>query len=156
MKTLGVLLFAAALIVVWPARTARADHHESGAHDHHAALFFGATTFLDPSATHFTVGADYERRLLSFLGAGLLADLVLGDTKELLLAPFVALHVATGLKLVVGVGAALTSDSSHLALRGGLAYDLHLGPVSLAPTLNVDRPGGHFAVVYGVSLGVGF
>ena len=59
------------------------EHHH---HENHVAVFAGATTGLgDKSETHFTIGADYERRLTFIthqLGVGPFCPLAGGEIPQ--------------------------------------------------------------------------
>jgi hypothetical protein len=138
------------------------EEHEHHHHENHVAVFLGATTFLgDMSATHFTIGADYERRLTfinHMVGAGVLVDSSIGDETETLIAGFVAVHPVTGLMLLGGVGTAFTGagDNAVFAVRGSAAYFFPVGTFSVGPVVSIDHANGESAIVYGVSGGAGF
>ena len=161
-----VIILAACLSTT----AARADEHEEAGHEehehehhhqNHVALFLGATSTLgDMSATHFTVGADYEHRLpfLHEVGVGVLVDSSIASETETLLAGFVAVHPVGGLMILGAAGAAVTGlgHDGHLGLRAGAAYFFPVGAFSIGPEVSVDRVNGENAVVYGVSVGTGF
>jgi outer membrane scaffolding protein for murein synthesis (MipA/OmpV family) len=133
------------------------EHHH---HENHVAVFVGATTgFGDMVTTRFTIGADYERRLTfltHMLGAGALVDVAIGNETETLVAGFLAFHPVTGLMILGGVGAAITSSNTALGLRGSVAYYFTLGRISLGPQVSVDYANKETAIVYGASAGLGF
>jgi hypothetical protein len=90
------------------------------------------------------------------LGLGALFDAVLGDEKEYIVAPFVAIHPFAGLKLAGAPGLAFAHGTRHFVLRGTAAYDIHVASFSLSPTVSADLIEGHLAMVYGLSVGLGF
>lgn len=49
-----------------------------------------------------------------------------------------------------------TETVSNYALRFGIAYDIHIGGLSVSPTVNWDIIDGHSAAAYGIALGIGF
>jgi hypothetical protein len=138
-----------------------AEEHEHHHHVNHVALFLGATSTLgDMSATHFTIGADYEHRLpfLHEVGVGVLVDSAIASETETLLAGFVAVHPIGGLMLLGAAGAAVTGlgHDGHLGLRAGAAYFFPVGELSVGPEVSLDHVNGENAVVYGISAGTGF
>jgi hypothetical protein len=139
-----------------------AEHHPHHHHDNHVALFLGATSGLgDMATTHFTVGADYERRLpfaSRLIGIGGLVDSAIGTDVETLIAPFVSVHPIGGLMVLGAVGVAVTGlgHNGHVGLRGGAAYFIPIGGFAAGPVVNVDHVAGETAIVYGASLGAGF
>lgn len=151
------------------------DHGEHNAHKNHIALFNGATTNFDHSATDYTIGIDYEFRISDLLGVGLGAEYILTDDGEIVVGLPVFIHPVKGLKLCVaaiGVNAASHSDDSggethkaagtdsskkewHYGARIGAAYDIHVGKVSVSPTVAYDITNTQ-AMVYGLAIGFGF
>lgn len=154
------------------------DHHgEHHAHKNHLAIFNGATTNFDHSATDYTIGLDYEYRFSNLIGAGFGAEYILTDDGELVLGIPVFIHPAKGFKLIVapiGVNAVShdnheddtggthkagsTSSSEkewHFGVRIGAAYDIHVGKLSLSPTVAYDITNTQ-ALVYGLAIGIGF
>ena len=139
------------------------EEHEEHEHHHanHVAVFAGATSTLgDMSATHVTVGADFEHRLpfAHVIGVGALVDSSIGSDTETLIAGFVALHPYAGLMVLGGVGVAMTNlaKDGHLGLRAAAAYFVPLGAFSIGPEVSLDRVAGENAVVFGISAGTGF
>jgi hypothetical protein len=155
-----VLLLAGAPAFAEEAGEGHAEEHHH--HENHVAIFAGATTGLgDNSTTHFTLGADYERRLnfvTHALGIGVLVDSAFGDDVETLVAGFVSLHPVTGLMVYGGAGAAFlgAGHDATFTLRGGAAYFFELGKFSLGPAASIDHVSGENAIVYGLSGGTGF
>ena len=131
-------------------------------HMNHVAVFVGGTTSLgDDSTTHFTLGADYERRLDAIthhLGIGALVDAAIGSDTETLAAGFVAVHPVTGLMLLGAAGVVFTGagHDGAFALRGAAAYFFEVHELSVGPEVSVDRANSETAVVYGLTVGKGF
>lgn len=155
-------------------------------HANHIALFLGSSTTTEEvpegsSATSFTLGADYERRLSGLIGLGLLVDFAIGDfERTALLGVPLFVHPVGGLRLVAAPavefaseaesespdmnGEAAQEESSEresetgFAFRLGVGYEFELGERwSLAPEFNTDFISGKSAtLVYGLSLGLGF
>lgn len=159
------IIFSISLSV--QAREADSHNDDIGHHEnqHHAALFAGLTTSYidtDHSPTDFTLGIDYEYRL-SFLnrllGVGVFAEAVVAEHTEYLLGIPLALHPIGGLKALVAPGIAFSDVEeveAHFLLRSTVAYDLHVGILSITPTVSLDIIEEHLFLEYGIALGVGF
>jgi len=142
------------------------EEHEEHGHKNHVALFLGATTFLGDHAEHlFTAGIDYEYRIMPLIGAGVLADFPIrfsGYEFEGIFAPFIAVHPAGGLKVILAPGIEIVAGEfgfQAFVMRVGTGYDFHLGSVSIGPSVSYDytvHHGGHSAIVYGLAAGTGF
>ncbi|MDH5720929.1 MAG: hypothetical protein OEZ13_10010 [Spirochaetia bacterium] len=127
-------------------------------HSNHAAIFLGATTFYDKS-TSFTAGADYEYRFSAMhglLGLGLILDFAFRDHMQTIVAGALFIHPAGGFKIALAPGVEMHSGEKAFVFRGGLAYDIHVGSLSLTPTVNFDYAHHHVAYVYGLGIGYGF
>lgn len=131
-------------------------------HPHHVSVFTGATTAS--SHTHFTIGLDYEFRVLPMLGVGLIYDHAFAfyDTNIVALGffahPFDDSTPLGALKFVLAPGVEFEHGHSAFVFRLGTAYDIPVGGnFTVSPTFNFDWiENGHTAVVYGLSFGMGF
>ena len=135
---------------------------------HHVGLFVGGMTPLsETSATSFALGADYEYRIDERWGIGLGVDFTIGDHKRTALMatgvtyrPFSALRVATGpgLELVEKDQPGGGIKSTPYFLWGiSVAYEFHVGSLSLAPTAILDFVGETKTnLTYGITVGTGF
>lgn len=126
-------------------------------HDHHLALFLGAT-YVEES-TYPTVGLDYEYRL-PFLdrlfGVGPMIEYIHEEHAVLIGAVALYVHPWAGLKLFADSGYEYSEEHGDFLVRLGAGYDFHLGSVSLTPTAAVDFVHGHTAIVGGLALGYVF
>lgn len=150
-------------------------HSEEHEHANEVAVFLGGTT--ESSATHFTIGAEYERRLGERFGLSFVCEHVSDTGAWVFLAPFTVRPVRTlGLKVYAGPGfeskvpeaseehAAEGSEKggreSVFVARTGVGWALELKRVSLTPQVEVDFAHEHDrwekALVFGVAIGVGF
>lgn len=159
------------------------DEHHS--HPHHIAVFGGLTTNLELKHTDPTFGIDYEFRLPMWneiMGVGVFAEAVLAEHTEYIAGGLLFIHPIGGLKFFAGGGAIrlehevhsdpaihkikydgfLSSDEASTEIlykpliRGGIGYDFHIGLLSIGPLFAVDYFDKHFALVYGLSFGIGF
>ncbi len=48
------------------------------------------------------------------------------------------------------------AKETKFGIRAGLGYDIHVGKLSLTPTVNFDYIGKTSALVYGLGIGLGF
>lgn len=158
-----------------------AEEHHAGYHPNHIALFVGASTRTGEapeggSRTGFTIGLDYERRLTSVIGLGLLVDYVPGEIgRAVLLAVPLYLRPVGGLGLTLAPGVEFEEEeaeeletrssetedahtSTNFAFRLGAFYSFPLTSMfSLVPQFNADFiSGGDTTLVYGLSFGFGF
>ena len=138
-------------------------------HKNHGATFLGATTSLNDDVTGFTIGTEYARRW-GLLGLGLFVemstsrierDIIIGVPLSLYawrgLTFFVAPAVEVGSKNVEHGGETALETELEPLFRFGAAYWFELNEtLALAPTLMADVVQGHWALVYGLSVGVGW
>lgn len=130
-------------------------HHRHHAHHpYHLAVFVGATVADDTTGASF--GLDLERRLGRF-GVAAIVDITRmhGGFHEIVV-PALVVHPAAGLKVLVGAGWEHASGHDAVVVRAGAGYDLHVGSLSLGPSVSLDRADGATAVVAGATLGTGF
>ncbi len=145
----------------------QAEHGEHGVHgehhSHHAndiGIFAGATTkFGDEGHTGATFGLDYERRLPfaeQMFGVGALVDMALMEHTSVIVAPALYIHPAGGLKITLAPGVEHEGEENVFVMRGGLAYVVHFGALSVGPSVAADYANKHVALVHGLTAGLGF
>jgi hypothetical protein len=138
-------------------------------HKNHGATFLGATTYLGDDDTGFTIGTEYTRRW-GLLGVGLFVemssrrverDIIVGV--PLFLYPwrgltfFVAPAVEVASQDVERGGEAEYETEAAALFRFGTAYWFALNEtIAIAPTFMADVAHGHWTLVYGLSVGVGW
>ncbi len=133
----------------------RATHHTD--HNSHLALFLGAT-YTEESAADLTLGLEYEYRLPMFgrlFGTGPEVEYVNSSHKEFIAIDLFYVHPWRSLKLFGGPGYERVSGTGGWLVRGGASYDVHVGSLSLSPTIAVDRFDEYTAVIGGVAAGFG-
>ena len=144
-------------------------NHTAHFHPNHVAVFAGATSELkEGKKTHFTLGADYVRRLGSSgqFGVGGFAEVIFHDPTEWLFGaagyfyPTRALWVqaAGGVEFYrSGHGGDEPSETkASFLLRFGAGYNIELPAFSLTPLVLLDLVRDTEALVWGVSVGKGF
>lgn len=153
-------------------------HDTHHAHKHHIAIFGGAASNFSHHETKPGVGLDYEYRISAPFGIGAVAEVEFTDKESYLASIPVFYHPINGLKIYAGP-AVLSAVEHHEAEdthadphttthveddpqrktsyggRVGAAYDLHLGKVSIGPTVSYVF-GNSNALVYGINIGMGF
>ena len=65
-------------------------------------------------------------------------------------------HPWQGLKVLAAAGWEHAEGHDAFVVRGGAGYDVHLGSLSVGPSIALDRADGHYAFVFGAAAGVGF
>jgi hypothetical protein len=147
---------------------------EHGASDHeyhknHGATFLGATTSLDDDVTGFTIGTEYARRW-GLWGVGLFVEMSSSRVeRDIILGIPLDLYPWRGLVLFAAPAAEVTSK--NVEHDGEMALETKLEPlfrfgtgywfavnetIAVAPTLMADVVQGHWTLVYGLSVGVGW
>lgn len=108
--------------------------------------------------TNGTFGIEYEHRFNDLIGAGVVFETTPnahgGDGTSLYMGQL-HLHPWQELRLSAGFGKEdIHHEGAHSedVWRVGAAYDFHVGGFGVAPSLNLDRVGGHTAKVFGISL----
>ena len=170
------LLSAAMLVVGGQANMLRAQEEGSGAHaeehahhDNAIGLFLGAATHLGSDGhsneTGFAIGLEYARRVADRFTIGMLGEYATTDTKDnyVFVVPLYA-HLTERLAIGAGPGLEFSSDQegehqeekTEFLLRFGTIYELKLNKWAVAPQAYADLVDGHWTMVYGVSLGIGF
>ena len=152
----------------------QSGHGDDHAKKNHLAVFLGGTTNFDHHSSDFSVGLDYEYRLNKWLGLGLMGEAVFAESEELIAGIPLFFHPAKGLKVVIAPMGVITEEhidshedphssetpqephkEVHLGVRLGVAYDFHLGVLSVGPAINYDISNTS-ALVYGINIGIGF
>jgi hypothetical protein len=149
---------------------AHAEEHE---HSDELAVFLGGTG--EDDGTHFTLGAEYDRRLGERFGLAFVGEHVDGTGAWVFLAPFTFRPARNlGLELYAGPGFE-TKEEEHppehaeaeaggretlLVLRTGAGWAVELGRASITPQVELDLVHEHdewrTALVFGVAVGFGF
>lgn len=123
-------------------------------HNHHIALFTGATHSHELS--HGTFGLDYEYRISEMWGIGAMYETIQTDPSASIVLVQGSLHI-DDLMLIAGVGNEENHGHSQGIKRLGAAYNFHVSSYTISPTVNYDFiDDGNSAVVYGLLWGVGF
>ncbi len=150
-----------------------AESHAEGEHEshgrHHAALFLGATARFETDDTDFSLGLDYESRLLPRLGIGLLGEVTFAEDEVFIVGVPILLHPTDKLVLGVAPGFEITDEISeaehtqteketetNFVLRLISSYEFELQPFTFAPVVSLDIVDGETSLVYGISFGKGF
>lgn len=155
------------------------EHHDDGHHfhPHHLGLFLGSTTNPDDKS-HFTVGIDYVFRFGAEgrWGVSPIAEVIFAEHTEWLFAitgqfrPTESwwLRAGPGVEIIEEEEAGHSSIAAFKAqasegdkkakelFRVGTGYDFHVGPVTLAPSLDYDFFRTKTAVVFGLNIGYGW
>jgi len=138
-------------------------------HKNHGATFLGATTSLDDDVTGFTIGTEYARRW-GLWGVGLFVEMSSSRVeRDIILGIPLDLYPWRGLVLFAAPAAEVTSKNvehgGETALETELEPLLRFGTgywfavnetIAVAPTLMADVVQGHWTLVYGLSVGVGW
>lgn len=143
--------------------------HDNHHNKHHIALFNGLTTNLDHETTGYALGIDYEYSISDLIGIGFIGEYVFSGEGEFIIGVPIFFHPTGGLKLGVapiGVYAESHHDDHHdhdhgiekewnMGVRLNTAYSTHIGKLSAGPSISLDIT-NTTAVVYGITVGVGF
>ena len=138
-------------------------------HKNHGATFLGASTHLDDDDTGFTIGTEYTRRW-GLLGVGFLVEMSSSRLeRDIIIGVPLSLYPWRGLIVFAGPAAELASvDVEHggetvqeteleALFRFGTGYWFALNEtIAIAPTFMADVAQGHWTLVYGLSVGVGW
>lgn len=166
-KIIALILF---LFISNKAIKAQDHGHEDSHHsNNHLAVFLGSTYSTDAEHSSFTVGLDYEYRLPILhnkLGIGIFGEVILEEHHNAYAFGIpVFFHPIGGLKLFAApaLEAAKYAEGteeekwhSHFGVRVGVAYDFHVGKISISPTFAYDYINEHGFIITGVSFGIGF
>ena len=140
---------------------------------YHGGLFTGFTTNTKHKTTDFTVGIDYEYRMMMtdyYMGIGFFVEGVFAEHKESLFGVPIFFHPIGGWKIYIAPGVIFgdvpvesangtiteeTKSESNFLMRFGTSYDFHLGMFSISPGLALDLVKGQTSIVYGLTFGLG-
>lgn len=149
-------LSAFVAVLIFSGDLQAAEDSRAGYKKNAVGVFGGFTSVT--GHTDYTVGLEYERRLVKEFGVGVLwehtPDGHGGDGVSLYMA-LAHLHPWKELRLSLGFGSEDVHSpgaSSHDVWRAGVAYDFHIGKFGIAPTFNLDRVNGHTAKIVGLVL----
>lgn len=137
-------------IAYWPL-TASAGEHEHKANE--IAGFVGLAhegSYYAPA-----LGLEYERRISSMLGVGVLAEKTWGDIDSWVYAVPFNFH-ADEWKFIVAPGIEEKHGHTENLLRVGVGLEFEMNEMMVTPSLNFDFVGSETIVVLGVSFGIGF
>lgn len=157
----AVILTLACFFLLLPSPL-RAEEGAGAAHPamirHDLALFVGVTE--DRGEDEFTLGLEYEYRILSWFGAGGLVDFVFGEVRARLTCLAAYFRPTHRLKLSLAPGVehfantARDKGETAFALRVGAAYDFEITErFYLAPTLSLDFVDGETLWIGGLDFG---
>ncbi len=155
------------------------EAHSKGEHEshdrHYVGLFLGATTRFETGGMDFSLGLDYELRLLPRLGIGFLGEVTFAEEEVFIVGAPILLHptdrlilgVAPGLEIVDEIseeheipdteyGETPTETVTNFLLRFITGYELELSSFTIVPTVSLDLVGGDALLVYGISFGKRF
>jgi len=176
MRTSVCLTILCAVALLCPLNALHAQEHgasEGGGereyHRNHGAAFLGASTHLEHDDTGLTLGVEYVRRF-GLWGAGVYVEMTSSRLeRDAIFGVPVFLYPWRGLTFLVAPAAQVVSvdvesggeteveREIELLLRFGTAYWFGLNEaVGIAPTFMADVANGHWTLVYGVAIGVGF
>ena len=138
-------------------------------HKNHGATFLGATTHLHDDDTGFTIGTEYTRRW-GLLGVGFLVEMSSSRIERDIIAGVpVTLYPWRGLTVFAAPAAAVASQNVEHGgetvqeteleplFRFGAGYWFALNEtIAVAPTFMADVAQGHWSLIYGLSVGVGW
>jgi len=144
--------------------TAEPHHDDDVAHHHknHIAIFIGATQAEEHHGErndpHFTLGIDYERRLSTLFGLGLLADGVIGGKRDYLVGVPLFLHASEHIVLQLAPAWHKVEEGNHsgAVLRSGIIWSIPVGTGTLSPSLFYDIAESDNIWVFGLSIGKGW
>ena len=139
-------------IAYWPL-TASAGEHEDENEANEIAGFVGIAHEHSDYAP--ALGLEYERRISSALGVGLLAEKTWGDIDSWVYAIPFTFHVDEW-KYIVAPGIEEKHGHTENLLRVGVGLEFEMNEVKVTPGFNIDFVGSETIVVLGVSFGIGF
>ena len=137
-------------------------HGEEHHHKNHVAVFIGSTEAEEHHGEKgdrdFTLGADYERRLNKWFGAGAMVDFVVEGQREYLAGPLFILHAGGHAKIFAApcYQKVREGDENGFVFRTGFAWDFFFGKYSVYPAIYYDFAEGQDFLVFGVGFGMGF
>ena len=151
-------ILATNLIVSGPALSAdlEADQGEEFLeYRHHIAVSLG-NTHTEENEDAFTIGLDYEYRLSSLVGVGVLGEYATEDLNTWVVGGPFALHPGAGWRLVAMPGIEIADDETEFLFRVGAGYEFEIERFTLMPEVNADFVDGETNLFFGASLGLKF
>ena len=140
----------------WGEETAHhGESHAHGGHKNVFALFIGAAN-EDRRDKGPAIGLEYERRLNTSFGIGVLAERTFGDLDSIVYAvPFAYHSGAWKAYIAPGIEDREGHKSENL-VRIGAEYGFEAGGWEIAPQIDLDFVDGNRVFVFGVTFGKGF
>lgn len=137
--------------------TGAEEAHEHDYHPNVVGVFVGMTS-EERRERALTFGIEYERRLSSSAGLGLILEHAVGDLNFTIAAVPFAYHTGHW-KFYAAPGVEFTDDhyETEFLMRLGVEYGFEIGSnFELSPQVDVDFVDGEVVTVIGVTLGYGF
>jgi outer membrane scaffolding protein for murein synthesis (MipA/OmpV family) len=137
--------------------TGAGEAHEHDYHRNVVAAFVGMTS-EERREKALTYGVEYERRLSSSIGLGLILEHASGDLDFTIVAVPFAYHNGHW-KLYAAPGVEYSNDNyeTEFLMRLGVEYAFEIGKgFELSPQVDVDFVDGEVVTVIGLTLGYGF
>ncbi|MGB5215919.1 MAG: hypothetical protein WBN88_20025 [Anderseniella sp.] len=122
---------------------------------HHVEVFLG-NTHTEEGNDAFSFGAQYEYRLSSLIGIGILGEYAFENIDAWVVGAPLTIHPGAGWQLVAMPGVEIEDSETKFLFRAGVGYEFELEQFSIKPEVNADFVGGDVNLVFGVSLGFGF
>jgi len=146
-------------------RELKGEHHF---HHNHVAIFVGASSVFEKSGTHFTLGADYIRYFSpeSDFAIGVYSEAIFDHHTEWVIGTVLFYGLNEHFWLRAGPGIELlqedlecgcgTKTKTEFLIRVGAGYSIHLGNISIDPSVDLDFIRSSTTLVWGVNFGLGF
>ncbi len=151
----GVLATGLTLSVPVSAADVERSHSEAHEHHHHIAVIIG-NTHTEHGEDAFTIGLDYEYRVSSLIGVGVLGEYAAGDIDTWVVGVPFALHPVAGWRLTAMPGLEIHEGESAFLFRTGVGYEFELNEFTVMPEINADFVDGETNLFFGASIGVKF
>lgn len=114
------------------------------------AVFIGNTQ--NGSLNGASVGFEYERKITSLIGVGVIAEYAGGDFESVGIFAPVYFHPHAGWVFKIAPGLNVKDSKTSFAVRAGIGYEFKVAPKwALAPQLNADFDDGETELVYGLA-----
>ncbi len=133
---------------------------------HHFSVVNGSTTIFEADETAFTLGFDYEYRVNSLLGVGVVAEQAFGDIDATTILAVADIHLWRGLAVQTGPGVEFIDEETgfgeeenvtNFVYRIGTLYEIEFeGGYTLSPQVHYDISSSEDALVVGVAFGLAF
>ena len=134
---------------------AQAEEEHSG--KHHLSLLLAGTNVPTEDENAFTLGIDYEYRVNSLLGVGVVAEQAFGEIDATTLLAVADIHIWRGFAIQTGPGVEFLDDETFAIGRIGGLYEFELGDgFTVSPQLHYDISSGADAIVFGLAIGRAF